>query len=169
MLAGDWFLGLVARLVFGSVLLVFFLNSALTKVGSGFPGFLIPRDGAYAQILPSVAQSAGYDISKISFFPYGLMVYLGTYAEFVLPILILIGLFTRLSALSMIGFIFVMTYVDIQFHGIDAKAIGAPFDRIHDSMVWDQRLLWIFPLVYLVIRGAGRISVDDVLSRFYDK
>ena len=75
------------------------------------------------------------------------------------------SLFTRFAALAMIGFIAVMTYVDIAYHGLGAKAIGMPFDRIHDSVVWDQRLLWIFPLVYLVIRGAGQFSLDGMLSR----
>lgn len=167
--AGDWFLGLVARLVFASVLMGYFLNSGLTKVGSGFPGFLIPSDGAYAQILPSVAESVGYDVSQISFIPYGLIVLMGTYAEFIIPLLIFVGLFTRFAALTMIGFIAVMTYVDIAFHGLGAKAIGAPFDRIHDSVVYDQRLLWLFPLIYLVIRGAGLVSLDGLLSRLYAK
>jgi len=35
----DWLLGLAARVMFSSVLLVYFINSAMTKVGTGFPGF----------------------------------------------------------------------------------------------------------------------------------
>jgi putative oxidoreductase len=163
--AGDWLPGLLARLAFGSVLLVYFFNSALTKVGSGFPGFLIPGSGAYAQILPSVAESVSYDTSQIGFFPYGLIVYAGTYAEFLLPLLVVLGLFTRLSALGMIGFIVVMSYVDITFHGLDAKSIGLPFDRVQDAIIADQRLLWLFPLVYLVLRGPGLLSLDGVLAR----
>ena len=162
--AGDWFLGLAARLVFASVLLFYFFNSALTKLGTGPLGFLMPSDGAYAQILPSVTESAGYDISQISFFPYGLVVLLGTWAEFLLPFMVIVGLFTRLSSLAMIGFIAVMTYVDVYYHGIGEKAIGAPFDRFHDAMVADQRLLWLFPLVYLVVRGPGLLSLDRVLA-----
>jgi len=73
----DWFLGLAARLVFASVLLFYFLNSALTKVGSGIPGSFIPSMGAYAQILPKMTESVGYDISQIAFFPYGLIVWAG--------------------------------------------------------------------------------------------
>ena len=168
-ITGDWFMGLAARLVFSSVLLGYFLTSALTKVGSGFPGIFIPRDGAYAQILPKVAENVGYDISQIAFIPYGLIVYLGTIAEFVFPFLILVGLFTRLSSLAMIGFIAVMTYVDIFFHGLGAKDIGAPFDSVQNAVVWDQRLLWIFPLIYLVVRGPGWFSLDGVLSRFCKK
>jgi len=167
--AGDWFLGLAARLTFASVLLGYFLNSALTKVGSGFPGILTPGTGAYVQILPTLTKSVGYDTDKISFIPWGLIVTMGTYAEFVLPVLIVIGLFTRLSALGMIGFIAIMTYVDIYFHNIDEKTLGAPFDRFQDAAIADQRLLWLFPLVYLVIRGGGALSFDGLFSRFFRK
>lgn len=160
----KWFLGLGARLVFGSVLLMFFINSAATKVGEGFPGILIPEAGAYIQILPPIFEEAGYNVDKVAFFPWGLIVHLGTYAEFLIPLLVVIGLFTRLSSLAMLGFIGVMTFVDIHFHGVDEKTVGGFFDRIHDSVISDQRLLWVFPLVYLVIKGPGLISADQGLK-----
>jgi len=164
-LAGGWFLGIAARLVFSSVLLVFFINSAMTKLGSGFPGVFVPAVGAYAQILPSVAEVAGYDPSNIALFPWKLIVLAGTYAEFILPIMLFLGLFTRVASLSLIGFIVVMSIVDVQFHGLDAKSIGMMFDRVQDGIIADQRLMWIFPLVYLMIRGAGPVSVDALLAR----
>lgn len=164
--AGDWFLGTAARLVFSSVLLVFFLNSAATKVGSGFPGFLIPGSGAYAQIVPKVAEAASYDVSQIAFIPWGVIVTLGTYAEAILPCLILAGLFTRIASTAMIGFIAVMTVTDVWAHGLDAKSIGGMFDGVQDSIVSDQRLLWVFPLIYLVVKGAGALSADALLARF---
>ncbi len=164
-LAGSWFLGLAARLVFSSVLLVFFFNSAMTKLGSGFPDMFIPTVGAYAQILPSIAEAAGYDPNNIALFPWKLIVLAGTYAEFLLPVMLLLGLFTRFTALSLIGFICVMSFVDINFHGLDAKSIGMVFDRVQDGIIADQRLLWIFPLVYLVLRGAGPVSVDGLIIR----
>jgi putative oxidoreductase len=160
----DWFLGLAARLIFASVLLFYFLNSALTKVGSGIPGSFIPSTGAYAQILPKLTESVGYDVSQIAFFPYGLMVWAGTYAEFILPVLIVAGLFTRAAALGMIGFIAVMTYVDITAHAVDAEAIGAFFDRLNNAPIADQRLMWAFPLLYLVLRGPGAISLDWIFG-----
>lgn len=164
-LLDDWFVGLAARLIFASVLLFYFLNSALTKVGSGFPGSLIPGTGAYAQILPKLMESVGYDASQIPFFPYGLMVWAGTYAEFILPILIVAGLFTRAAALGMIAFLAVMTYVDITAHNVDAQTIGAFFDRIPTAPIADQRLMWSFPLIYLTIRGPGAVSLDWILGR----
>ena len=101
--AGTWFLGLAARFVFSSVLLVYFLNSAATKLGAGFPGIFVPAVGAYAQILPTVAEAAGYDPSMIAFFPWKIVVFAGTYAELLLPLLIFAGLFTRLASVAMIG------------------------------------------------------------------
>ncbi|MEO0671278.1 MAG: DoxX family protein [Pseudomonadota bacterium] len=164
-LFGDWFLGLSARLVFGSVLFTYFINSALTKVESGFPGIFIPTMNAFAQIAPQAMEAANFDATQLPFFPHGLMVYAGTYAEFALPVLILIGLFTRAARLGMIAFIGVMTFVDITQHNVDAETIGTFFDRIQNSAIADQRLLWVFPLLYLVIRGPGFISLDALLGR----
>ena len=164
--AGDWFMGLTARLVFSSVLLVYFLNSAATKLGDGLFGFLNLKIGAYAQIVPPIAEAAGFDAAKIAFIPWGLIVHLGTYAEFLIPLMILAGLFTRLSSLAMIGFIAVMTYVDITFHGLAPESVGQFFDRVQNSVVADQRLLWLLPLVYLVIHGGGTLSADRLLRRF---
>lgn len=165
----GWLLGLSARLAFSSVLLFYFLNSAQTKVGSGFPGSLIVEGNTYAQMFPKLFESVGYDASKISFIPYGVMAYAGTYGEFLIPILILLGLFTRAMALGMMLFIAVMTYVDIYGHDADAATIGAFFDRVQDSAIADQRLLWVFPLVYLVIRGPGWISADAIVGRFFQR
>ena len=160
----DWFLGLFARVVFAAVLFVYFFNSAMTKIGEGTLGFLTVTDNAYFQILPTVVEHYGFDASQIPFFPYGLIVLAGTYAEIILPVLIVIGLFTRIAALGMIGFVTVQSYVDIAFHGVDDKTIGAWFDRLSDAVILDQRALWVFLFVYLVIRGAGAISLDHLLA-----
>lgn len=161
----GWFLGLAARFVFAAVLLVYYLNSAATKVGEGIAGFFSVGDNAYFQILPSVVEAYGYDASQVPFFPWDLIVIAGTYAEFLLPLLIVLGLFTRLAALGMIGFTLVQSYVDIAFHGADAKTIGAWFDRLSDAAILDQRALWVFLLTYLVVKGAGALSLDRVLGR----
>jgi putative oxidoreductase len=160
----NWFLGLFARLVFAAVLFFYFFNSAMTKIGDGTLGFLTISDGAYVQMFPKVMEAVSYDSTQLAFFPYTLIAYAGTYAEIVLPILIVIGLFTRLAALGMIGFVFVQSYVDITGHGADEKAIGAWFDRLSDSTILDQRALWVFLFVYLVIRGAGAVSLDRLFA-----
>jgi putative oxidoreductase len=156
-------LGLLARLVFAAVLFVYFFNSAMSKIGDGALGFLEMTSGAYAQILPAIADSYNYDPSQIPLIPYQVIVYAGTYAEIILPALIVIGLFTRLAALGMIGFVLVQSYVDIAFHGVDGQTIGAWFDPVSNAAILDQRALWIFLLAYLVVRGAGAVSLDYLL------
>lgn len=166
-LTDRWLIGLAARFVFAGVLFVYFWNSAMTKVGPGLFGFLQPTDGAYVQILPQMMEAAGYDSSAIAFFPYGLIVLLGTWAEILLPVMIVLGLFTRAASLGFIAFIVVMSYVDITGHNLDAATIGALFDGKPDGLIADQRLMWGFLLLVLTVRGAGAISLDYMLARWW--
>ncbi len=160
----GWFLGLFARFVFAAVLWGYFLNSAGTKVGEGLTGFFMIAPGAYYQIALPAVEAAGGDVDQVAFLPWGLIVTLGTYAEFVLPLLVVIGLFTRVAALGMIVFIGVQTLVDITVHMVDPETIGVLFDRFPDAVIIDQRLLWLMPLVYLTLKGAGLVSVDGLLA-----
>lgn len=162
----GWLLGLLARFVFAAVLLVYFLQSALTKVGDGILGFFQPSVGAYAQILPKVMEAVSYNTAAIPVFPDKVIVYAGTYAEFLLPILIVAGLFTRLAALGMIVFIAVMTYTDIYGHNVDASTIGSLFNNDPSAAIADQRTLWVFLLVVLVLKGPGFLSLDALFGRW---
>ena len=108
----DALLPLLARFTFGAVLALYFWASALTKLGDGIFGFLFPSAGAYVQIFPHAMENVGYDPSALSLWHLA-VVTAGTRAEFILPLTILIGLFTRLSALGMIGFIVVQSLTDL--------------------------------------------------------
>lgn len=154
----------LARLIFAGVLFVYYWNSATTKVGDGIFGLFAPDFGAYAQIFPRAIEAAGYDPSQLSF-GHTLVVLAGTWAEFILPVLIVIGLFTRLAALGMIGFVIVQSWVDVFGHGLGAQDIGAWFDRFSSGLIVDQRAFWIFLLLYLVLRGGGPLSLDRLLAR----
>ena len=159
----DWLPGLLARLVFASVLFTYYLNSAQTKVGEGIAGFFQPTPGAYIQILGFPAlDAAGGDPAALPLLSK-LIVFAGTYAEFALPILLVIGLFSRIAALGMIAFIAVQSWVDVTLHELDEKSVGAAFDRFPDAIIMDQRLLWLFPLAYVVLRGPGLVSLDRLL------
>ena len=92
------------------------------------------------------------------------IVLLGTWAEFILPALIVIGLFTRIAALGMIGFVTVQSLTDIHGHHADATTIGAWFDRASDSLIMDQRAFWMLLLITLVLRGAGPLSIDRLIG-----
>ena len=52
---------------------------------------------------------------------------------------------------------------------MDAKTAGSLFDRFQDGIIADQRLLWVFPLIYLIVKGAGLISVDAVICLLFGK
>ncbi len=163
-LAGSWFCGLAARFVFLAVLFLYFMNSWMTKVEGGFPGFLLVKDNAFYQIVPWAVEAAGGEISQVGLFDR-LIVYAGTYAELILPVLIAIGLFSRLAALGMIGFVVVQSMVDVFFHKVGPETTGALFDRFSDSLIADQRLLWIFLLLIIVVKGGGGLSLDGLLAR----
>jgi putative oxidoreductase len=151
----DWLLPTAARLVFAAVLFGYFWSSALTKLDGPFS----PSIGAYAQIFPKVFEAAGYDPAQLGLWPR-LVVLAGAWAEFALPVLIVLGLFTRLAALGMAGFVVVQSLTDILGHG---AAAGLWFDRAADALILDQRAFWMLLLLVLIVKGAGPISADRVL------
>ena len=173
---GTWFLGLLARLIFASVLLFFFWNSAYVKViaqdwtqggeriPTGIVDYLTVEDGAYNQISPKAFKEVEFDSSKLGV-EHKVIAYAGTYAEFLLPLLVVLGLFTRVASLGMIVFIGVLTYVDATGHGVPIE-VAKMFDNLADDVIVDQRLLWLFPLFYLVLRGPGAVSLDALFGRF---
>lgn len=76
-----------------------------------------------------------------------IMVPVTTFAEFLLPILVALGLMTRFAALALLG----MTLV-IQF-------------LIFPEAWWPTHSLWAAMALVLVSRGAGLFSLDAMLSR----
>ncbi|MCP8478410.1 DoxX family protein [Pseudomonas sp. ZM24] len=126
-LLGESFLCLVARLGIASI---FFL-SGRTKV----EGLLTITPGTYDLF------QTEYALPLIS--PY-LAAHLATYAEHLFPILLVFGLFTRVSALALLG----MTLVIEVFVYPDA---------------WSTHLSWAGLLLLLVARGAGKWSLDRLL------
>ena len=142
----DWLLPTLARVVFVGVLLLYFWVS----------------DTAYMQIFPKAVEAAGYDAAQLGW-GYRLAAVLGTWAEFLLPLCIAIGLMTRLSALGMIVFVAVQSYVDIYGHDVGAKTTGAWFDHISNAAIVDQRALWVLLLMILAVKGAGPLSLDAAL------
>ena len=148
--------GFVARLVFVSVLFRYYLESALGK----FDG-LLPNAGAYAQILPKVAEQVGYDVSQMSLFHH-VIVFAGCYGEIVLVLLVAAGLLARSASVGMMIFIAVQSFVDITGHMVDP---GMPFDRLSSDLIADQRLLWVFVLFVIVMRGPGFLSLDRLVAQ----
>ena len=81
---------------------------------------------------------------KLPLLPPELAAHLAAYAEHLLPVLLVLGLGTRLAALGLLG----MTLVIQLFVYPDA---------------WPTHLSWVALLAYLASRGAGRLSLDRAL------
>lgn len=157
---GDTLLPLAARLVFAGVLAGYLWASALTKLDGPFT----PSLGAYAQIFPRAMEAAGFDPEQLGLWHW-LVVMAGSWAELVLPALILLGLATRLAALGMIGFTLVQSLTDIIGHKAGPGTVGAWFDRASDALILDQRALWLLLFLTLVLKGAGSLSLDRLIAR----
>ena len=158
---GDAALPTLARATFAAVLLRYFWASALTKLD----GPLTPSVGGFAQIYPRAMEAAGYDAAALGLLPK-LVVLAGAWAELVLPTLLVLGLFTRLAALGMAGFVVVQSLTDVIGHMADATTIGAWFDRTSDALILDQRTFWLLLLVTLILKGAGPLSLDRGLRQW---
>lgn len=157
-------LSTLARVIFAAVLLRYYWASGLTKLGDGLTGIFSPSVGGYAQIFPRAMEAVGFNIAEMSWFHWGVVV-AGTLAEFILPLMIVLGLLTRLAALGMIGFVVMQSLTDIVGHGADAATIGAWFDRASGALILDQRAFWVLALLVLVFKGAGPLSLDRLWFR----
>ncbi|MGX9354782.1 hypothetical protein ACS3SW_06355 [Roseobacteraceae bacterium S113] len=157
-------LPILARLVFAATLLVYFWNAGAAKIGDGIFGIFTVTSGGFGQIFPKQAETVLWDVTQMSLFQK-LVVLGGTWAEFILPLLVVLGLLTRAAALGMIGFIVVQSLTDLFGHGgiAHAETLGAWFDGAPDSAILDQRAFWIFVLLVLVVKGAGALSLDHIL------
>ncbi len=162
----DWVLPIVARFLFAALLTAHFWTSGLTKLGAGFTGLVQLDAGAYVQIFPRAMEAVGYDPAALPAWTH-IVAHLATYAEFLLPALILLGLLARPAALGMILFIIVMSVTDLLGHRRleDTQVLGAWFDRAPDGIVLDQRMLWLFLLLVILIKGAGPLSLDRLITR----
>jgi putative oxidoreductase len=80
--------------------------------------------------------------------PPALAAYMATLAEHILPILLLLGLATRVAAIG----IFTMTMVIQIFVYPNAYAVHAT---------------WLTISILLIFRGPGRISIDHLLFSFF--
>jgi putative oxidoreductase len=125
---GDSLLALGARF---SLAGIFFL-SGRTKVD----GWLTVTDSAY---------SLFRDEYKVPLIPPEIAAHLAAYAEHLFPVLLVLGLCTRLSALALLG----MTAVIQVFVYPEA---------------WPTHLSWAVLLLYLVGRGGGAVSLDRRLQ-----
>ena len=124
----DWLIGLFARIAIAPT---FFISGQLKVEGFTVTDstiFLFEHE--FGLPMPVVAA------------------HLAALAENVLPVLLVVGLATRLSAIAL----FVMTIV------IQTVAPGG---------FWTFHILWFFILLYVAARGPGGVSLDHLIAKWY--
>ena len=124
----DWLIGLFARIAIAPT---FFISGQLKVQGFTVTDstiFLFEHE--FGLPMPVVAA------------------HLAALAENVLPVLLVVGLATRLSAIAL----FVMTIV------IQIVAPGG---------FWNFHILWFFVLLFVAARGPGCISLDHLIAMKY--
>ncbi len=146
------------------------LYSRLTTIASGpmFEGIaLLVTRIALAGVFwrsgrTKVEEGSALDISETTYFlfeheyagvpiPHEIAAPMAAYAEHAFPILLVLGLATRFSALSLL----LMTLV-IQFF-------------VYPDAWWPTHILWVAMAAILISRGAGLFSLDAIIGRLRAK
>ncbi len=117
-----------ARIALGAI----FFMSGRTKV----EGFLSVTEGTYTLFREEY---------KVPLLPPEIAAHLATYGEHLLPVLLVLGLFTRLSALGLLG---MTTVIQVFVYP------GA----------WATHLSWATLALFLIARGGGTLSLDHRLG-----
>lgn len=116
-----------------------FWRSARTKVEDG--RFLTIKDTTFFQFSDA-------PFNQVPILNGDLGAYVTTYTEHLLPILLLLGLATRLGALGVLG----MTLV-IQTFVFPEMAVW-----------WQTHILWVAMALILIVRGGGIFSLDRLIG-----
>jgi len=126
---------------------VFFLDGQTRIAGPRVS--LSPFDFDFSVVLPLEvkAQTFGVFLSQYSALPVPpvLAAYLVSYAEFILPVMLVLGLGTRFAALGLL----IMTAL-IQIYVVP-------------QALWTAHIYWASILMVLLTLGAGKGSVDSLI------
>lgn len=105
-----------------------------------------------------IAEGTWFTISENTFFlfqeeysgvplPSHLAAIMATVSEHLFPILLVLGLFTRLSAFALLGMAMVIQLF------------------VYPDAWWQVHALWVAMALVLIVRGGGWLSLDAVLAR----
>lgn len=125
---GDGVLSLVARIAIAAI----FLQSGRTKV----EGFLT--------VTPSAVELFREEY-KLPLLSPELAAHLAAWAEHLFPVLLIVGLLSRLSALALLG-------------------MTAVIEIFVYPLAWPTHLAWAGLLLVVIARGAGPVSLDRVFG-----
>lgn len=134
---------------------VFFLSGQMKISGPEFPISLFGGDGDFSIVLPAEIKPATFELFQTQYtalpMPPTVAAYLFTYAEFVLPVCLVLGFATRLSALALLAMtILIQVYV------------------VPDAL-WTAHVYLFAILMVLMSVGPGAISLDAVIRYVYSK
>jgi putative oxidoreductase len=134
---------------------VFFLSGQAKITGPTFPVALFNREGDFSIVLPAEIKPSTFELFETQYaalpMPPVVATYLFTYAEFVLPICLVLGFATRLSALALL----VMTVL--------VQVFVAP------EALWTAHIYLFAILMVLMSVGPGVISLDALIRYVYQK
>ncbi|MFT5419484.1 MAG: putative oxidoreductase [Candidatus Endobugula sp.] len=135
----DWLINLAIRLV---IFRIFWLSVQTKITGITIAG----QHFAFWNVTDSTFLLFDFEYG-IPFIPSELAAYLGTFGEFFLALMILLGFMTRVAALGL----FIMT-MTIQFF-------------VYPDAWWSVHVYWTLLLVYIMRNGGGFLSVDNVIFK----
>ena len=134
---------------------VFFLSGQMKISGPEFPISLFDRGGDFSIVLPAEIKPTTFELFQTQYtalpMPPTVAAYLFAYAEFVLPVCLVLGFATRLSALALLAMtILIQVYV------------------VPDAL-WTAHVYLFAILMVLMSVGPGAISLDAVIRYVYSK
>jgi putative oxidoreductase len=134
---------------------VFFLAGQAKISGPTIPIALFNRSGDFTIVLPSEIKPSTFELFQTQYaalpLPPAVAAYLFTYAEFVLPICLVLGFATRLSALTLL----IMTVL-VQVY-------------VMPEALWTTHVYIFAILMVLMSVGPGAISLDALIRYVYRK
>jgi putative oxidoreductase len=134
---------------------VFFLSGQAKIAGPTVPVALFNREGDFSIILPAEIKPSTFALFETQFAALPMQptvaAYLFTYAEFVLPICLVLGFATRLSALALL----IMTVLTQIYVAPDA--------------LWTTHVYLFAILMVLMSVGPGAISLDALIRSVHQK
>lgn len=134
---------------------VFFLSGQAKIAGPTIPVALFNREGDFSITLPAEIKPSTFELFETQFaglpMPPALAAHLFTYAEFVLPVCLVLGFATRLSALALL----VMTVL-VQVY-------------VMPDALWTTHIYLFAILMVLMSVGPGAISLDAVIRAVYQR
>lgn len=105
------------------------------------------EEGSLLTVSENTIYQFGEDpFNKVPLLSSEFAAHLTTYVEHALPILLVLGLFTRLSSLALLG----MTLVVQIF--------------VFPEAWWQVHSLWVALALILIVRGGGGLSIDALLK-----